>query len=340
MFNSCLRPPACCLGLQALRSGQFKCSRSLNIKLGRHRRLSLGSAISSGVSASSTSQPGLYKRPDLYQSVFSYRNFELEVKFLQASFRKHAQGSREGLQSVLDLGCGPGEHALGLALGGVQTVVGLDLSRGMITHAEANARRKGAACQLDSGQLRFVQGNMCNFRAQSLLGGSGGFDMVTCLLGTFSSLLDNTQALQAFSCTHNALNPGGLFVLELSHPGDLFDGSLIWDETQKEMWEVEKTEEGSKLLVEWGDETDKFDPVTQVIERLVCVTEIKGQSGEEIVVEDHVPARQFTAQEVDLLARATGLEVVELYGDMEQGISLTHEEAYRLVAVLRKSHEG
>eukprot|EP00967_Tisochrysis_lutea_P091363 scaffold131180_cov23-Tisochrysis_lutea.AAC.1 len=77
---------------------------------------------------------------------------------------------------------------------------------------------------------------------------------------------------------------------------------------------------------------------------------------------------QFTAQEVDLLARATvcnvhglpcckhsvcwhkaailychpcagsnqrtnpaGLEVVELYGDMEQGVSLTHEEAYRWV---------
>eukprot|EP00200_Dunaliella_tertiolecta_P003759 CAMPEP_0202358214 /NCGR_PEP_ID=MMETSP1126-20121109/11958_1 /ASSEMBLY_ACC=CAM_ASM_000457 /TAXON_ID=3047 /ORGANISM="Dunaliella tertiolecta, Strain CCMP1320" /LENGTH=327 /DNA_ID=CAMNT_0048951305 /DNA_START=70 /DNA_END=1054 /DNA_ORIENTATION=- len=305
---------------------------------GKHRQLAVGRALSSGISTSSTSQPGLYKRPDLYQAVFSYRNFELEVKFLQASFKKHAQGSGAGLHSVLDLGCGPGEHALGLALGGVETVVGLDLSEEMLAYAADNARRRGAASQLDAGKLRFVQGDMCSFRAPNLLAGSGGFDMVTCLLGTFSHLLDNTQALQAFSCIHNALNPGGLFVLELSHPGDLFDGSLILDETRKEMWEVEKTKNGSKLLVEWGDETDNFDPVTQVIERLVCITEFKGQSGEEIVVEDHVPARQFTAQEVDLLARATGLEVVELYGDMEQGVSLTHEEAYRLVAVLRKSH--
>eukprot|EP00983_Pelagomonas_calceolata_P047024 1140430-Pelagomonas_calceolata.AAC.3 len=33
-----------------------------------------------------------------------------------------------------------------------------------------------------------------------------------------------------------------------------------------QMWEVEKTKNGSKLLVEWGDETDNFDPVTQVVE--------------------------------------------------------------------------
>lgn len=32
----------------------------------------------------------------------------------------------------------------------------------------------------------------------------------------------------------------------------------------------------------------------------------------------------------------TGLEVVKLFGDMESEVGLTHEEAFRLVAVLRK----
>lgn len=42
-------------------------------------------------------------------------------------------------------------------------------------------------------------------------------------------------------------------------------------------------------------------------------------------------------QEVELLASAAGLEILALYGDMaHEDVGLDHEEAYRMVAVLRK----
>lgn len=48
---------------------------------------------------------------------------------------------------------------------------------------------------------------------------SGSFDMVVCLLGTLSHMLDNKQAAACFKRVAQHLRPGGLFVLELAHPG-------------------------------------------------------------------------------------------------------------------------
>lgn len=41
-------------------------------------------------------------------------------------------------------------------------------------------------------------------------------------------------------------------------------------------------------------------------------------------------------QEVLLLASMAGLEVQELYGEMAIDVDLNHEEAYRMIAVLKK----
>jgi SAM-dependent methyltransferase len=47
----------------------------------------------------------------------------------------------------------------------------------------------------------------------------GKFDMVVCLLGTLSHMLDNKQAAAAFRQAARHLRPGGLLLLELAHPG-------------------------------------------------------------------------------------------------------------------------
>lgn len=43
--------------------------------------------------------------------------------------------------------------------------------------------------------------------------------MVICMLGTLSHMLDNQQASACFQHVSKHLRPGGLFVLELAHPG-------------------------------------------------------------------------------------------------------------------------
>lgn len=44
--------------------------------------------------------------------------------------------------------------------------------------------------------------------------------------------------------------------------GDLFDGSLLLQDTGAEMWEVDKP--GRKMMVVWGTDVDQFDPESQV----------------------------------------------------------------------------
>ena len=74
--------------------------------------------------------------------------------------------------------------------------------------------------------VQFVKGDLTCFQKPP---GSPeqGMDMVACLLGTFSHALDNGAAGSAFASAAAALRPGGLLVLELAHPGDLFDGTFI-----------------------------------------------------------------------------------------------------------------
>jgi SAM-dependent methyltransferase len=50
-------------------------------------------------------------------------------------------------------------------------------------------------------------------------GMEGKFDMVVCLLGTLSHMLDNKQAAAAFRQAARHLRPGGMLLLELAHPG-------------------------------------------------------------------------------------------------------------------------
>ena len=97
--------------------------------------------------------------------------------------------------------------------------------------------------------------------------------MVFMLLGTFSHLLDTESALQCLRSVHQALKPGGLLVLELDHPSEAFDGSLMqgdsWrgeDEEQDENEDETSLADGAQgeLAVQYGKPSDPFDPISQV----------------------------------------------------------------------------
>lgn len=89
--------------------------------------------------------------------------------------------------------------------------------------------------------------------------------MAFMLLGTFSHLLDNASALKCLRSVHAALKPAGKLVLELSHPTDVFNGSLM----QEDEWDsTADCPSGSgvpgELAVQYGSNGDEFDAVDQV----------------------------------------------------------------------------
>jgi hypothetical protein len=48
----------------------------------------------------------------------------------------------------------------------------------------------------------------------------GGLDAALCLLGTFGHMTSSAKAVGCFRCVARHLRPGGLFMLELAHPGE------------------------------------------------------------------------------------------------------------------------
>ena len=103
--------------------------------------------------------------------------------------------------------------------------------------------------------------------------------MAFMLLGTFAHLLDNISALQCLASIHAALKPGGKLVLELSHPTDIFDGSLVreteWSSNEGESSSDEGESSGDEslpstsgmpgeLALQYGKEGDDFNAIDQV----------------------------------------------------------------------------
>jgi SAM-dependent methyltransferase len=131
------------------------------------------------------------------QNVFT-RNTPAEVEFLVDELRLQP-GAR-----VLDLGCGTGRHAVELARRGYR-MVGLDLSRGMLRHAQAAAHAAGVS-------VDWIQADATRFIAP------GRFDGAICLCeGSFGLSGDDEDPIAhdeavAFNLGH-CLRPGGRLIL-------------------------------------------------------------------------------------------------------------------------------
>ena len=91
--------------------------------------------------------------------------------------------------------------------------------------------------------------------------------------------------------------------------------------------------EGGDLRVRWGSEEDAVDPLTQIRQASV-VFEAAGQS-----IEDVVPTREYTLQELKLLASMAGFVDVATYGALDPDFVAADDDelAYRLVVVLTKA---
>lgn len=127
-------------------------------------------------------------------------DYEGDVEYLEAIFRKFL-GRRPS--TVLDLGCGTGNHDLLLARRGYE-VTGLELSREQLTIA----RRKAKAVGL---RIRFVQGDMRSFEFGRT------FDAALCMFGGFGHLLDAEDVLSCLASLRRNLRPDGIFIFEFWH---------------------------------------------------------------------------------------------------------------------------
>jgi SAM-dependent methyltransferase len=253
----------------------------------------------------------LYRRADYYDIVFD-GDVAREVDFVVALYRRHAGAA---LGSALELACGPGYHARALAARGVRAV-GLDLSPEMI----ALAREKAAAGGLD---VAWLVGDMREFTVGAPV------DMAICTLDGIDCLLTDDEILRHFRAVAANLAPGGLYMIELSHPRDC-------SAERYGRFSYEGERNGCRVTIDWAS----VRPVPRPAERVVVaeVVMLVKENGTERRFVDQAYERFLSPDELARLAGASGaLDVCGWYGDfdLEQPFDET-PAARRMIAVLRK----
>ena len=156
-----------------------------------------------------------YWAPDTGRVMAFTKGTDQEVGFVAA-----ALGLEPG-QRVLDVGCGPGRHALALARRGI-VVDGVDLSPDFIALATAAADAEGLPARFAVLDVRD-------------LAVDGTFDAAVCLCQGGFGLLGGRDEVEVFGRIVRAVRPGGGIAVSAFHapfairhlePGETFDPAI------------------------------------------------------------------------------------------------------------------
>jgi len=255
----------------------------------------------------------IYQQARAYDVAFGFRDIAAECSTLAALVSRHAD---RPVAAVLELAAGPARHAREFARRGVAATA-LDSMPAMGEYAFERAAREGV-------RLTAVCADMGYFQLGQR------FDLAFLPMDSASYLLDNAGVLRHLGCVAQHLADGGLYVLEMSHPRDVF---CVGASTHTK-WTSEG--DGLRVDMEWGAEGDSFDPITQVDEVTVTMNWSGPQGSGQLV--ERARQRRFTANEFDALVRAGGdFDIVEWLGALAPPVPFSNDPAaWRMVPVLRK----
>jgi SAM-dependent methyltransferase len=136
-----------------------------------------------------------------YDLLYRDKDYVGEAQFIHRLIQTHAPDA----QSILELGCGTGNHAVLLAKEGYQ-IHGVDFSQEMLQ--KASDRISHLPSDLTS-RLEFTQGDICQVRLNQT------FDVVLSLFHVISYQATNEDLLAAFATAKQHLKPGGIFIFDV-----------------------------------------------------------------------------------------------------------------------------
>lgn len=144
-----------------------------------------------------------------YNLLYRDKDYSAEAAYVHSLIQQHCPGAR----SVLNLGCGTGNHDFELANFGYG-VTGVDLSGEMLAAAQARLDSMPFTPHLP----RFIQGDVRTVRLEK------AFDAVISLFHVMSYQASNDDLRAAFATVNEHLAPGGCFLFDCWYgPGVLRD---------------------------------------------------------------------------------------------------------------------
>ncbi len=244
---------------------------------------------------------------EFYDLMRRYRNYDLECSFADEIIQSRCPNAK----NILDIFCGTGEHALRMAQRGY-VVTGVDASQDMI-----------AVAQGKNDTARVPVNYQCSDIAA--LEAAGQYDAAYCLGYTFLYMLSHTDVRNFFEMVHNALVPGGVFLVDFINGWSLMDGpgrDKRFHQSEEvrilQLEEVEVRKQQRLLHVEYCYLIDRDDG------------RIKTVFSEEDL-------RIFFDDEVQSLMAACGFSDVKSYGDYSAIDSESTDISRIIIAVGQKA---
>jgi SAM-dependent methyltransferase len=259
----------------------------------------------------------LYDRAKYYDIVFR-RDVTGEVGFFKDLYRKHLG---KDFERVIDVACGPGYHGRALALQGYKTY-GLDLRAEMLRFAAEETAQETPLQSKGSGP-EWIEADMRTFKLKQPV------DMAFCVFDGLDCLLTNENLKLHFQAVAANLTPGGLYLIDLSHPSEI-------DWTHYKKFHYSGQRDGIKVDIHWATNDPTYDLATGIAK--VEVKMLVDDHGQKIEVVDMAEERLMFPQEINLLAELSGaLKVLAWYGDFDINRPLdSSPKSRRMIGVLQK----
>lgn len=233
-------------------------------------------------------------------------DYEGDVDFLERVFRRF----RERPKTILDLGCGTGNHDFPLARHGYE-VTGIDQSRDML----ALARKKTTRVRQ---RPKFTLARMQSFR----LGQK--FDAAICMFGAFEYLLSLQEVSRCLRSVRAHLVSQGLFVFEYWQTSGVRPGIQSW---------IDRITDGREII---RLSESRFDSRKSRLAMDFRFLVLRGRKVLDRFSERHV-VRTYTRQEMGLLLRETGFDRIGEFAvtPKRKRFRQVTPSAFRIMAVAR-----
>ncbi|MBP7738790.1 MAG: class I SAM-dependent methyltransferase [Spirochaetes bacterium] len=230
----------------------------------------------------------------------NHRDIRTDVRFITALLEN------KEYPSLLDLGCGTGEHLGMLVKTGIRCT-GIDISADMLVQARE---------RYPAG-IEFIRSSMSDIEYEN------AFDMVISLFGSFNYLIHDAEVESMLLKIRNALVPGGIVIFEI------WNSPPILKIREKEIGPVSTTSHGDSIIKrERGFKLreDAFKTVVEVNYRY----SVDGPGGFKNIRDRHV-MRCFTAAEIRHFIAKAGFTVRNIFANFN---SEPYEENSNRMVVL------
>jgi SAM-dependent methyltransferase len=168
---------------------------------------------------------------DAYDLLYGEKDYSSECRLIIKLLKRY--GDR--VSSILDLGCGTGNHVFPLLRDGYE-VAGVDRSLEMLAHAQ----KKLVASQSD-GRVTFKQGDVRSVDLQRR------FDAAIMMFAVLGYQLENIDVLSSLKTARRHLHPGSVFIF------DVWYGPAVLHQRPSERVKIIPTANGKILRMTSGD---------------------------------------------------------------------------------------